>query len=316
MSQQQNQAQAGAKKNFRPAQEVSVPRHWHEDPNEQQVLLNLLNREGFALEDAIYETLSAYRHELKLHRGDVFEGVPHRDNDRVEIDLWAQSGNFVFLLESKKSEYDWIFLQNKSIAKDVHIISGPEKTVSTHNRILNCVDCVSKQVVEILPTDERTSLYRQTQNQKTKNIVLPVRSAREDLARSAIRQALFNLEILMHDQLLNDHTWRGPSHRIFIPVIVTNAPLFSCTYDASDINSNADLTKIALKPITIAAFNHSEILRWGHHYENNLCHKGNPAHISEIRNDDERFKDTHNKTVFVVSKNHLLPFIDKIKTMS
>lgn len=67
-------------------------RNWHEDPNEQQVLLNLLNREGFALEDAVYETLSTYRHYINLHRGDVFEGVPHRESDRIEIDLWAQSG--------------------------------------------------------------------------------------------------------------------------------------------------------------------------------------------------------------------------------
>jgi hypothetical protein len=316
MSQQQNPILAEPKKNSTDAQITSTPRYWYEDPNEQQVLLNLLNREGFALEDAIYETLSAYRHELKLHRGDVFEGVPHRDNDRIEIDLWAQSGNFIFLLESKKSEYDWIFSQNQGTAKDVHIISGPEKTVYTRNRILNYVGCVSKRVVEILSTDDKTSLYRQTQNQKTKNIMLPVRSAREDLVRSAIRQALFNLEILIQDQLLNDETWRGQSHRIFIPVVVTNAPLFCCTYDTSDMNSNADLTKFTLEPITAAAFNHSEILRWGHHYKNILSHIGNPAHVSEIRNDDERFKDTHNKTVFIVSKSHLLPFIDKIKTMS
>jgi hypothetical protein len=315
MSQQQNQTQTEVKKVSTVAQPLSAPQRWHENTNEQQVLLNLLNWEGFALEDAVYEALSAYRHELELHRGGVFEGAPHRDNDRIEIDLWAQSGNFVFLLESKKSEYDWIFLQNQSTAKDVHIISGPQKTVSVSNRILNCVDCVSKQVVEVLPTDDKTSLYRQTQNQKTKNIMLPVRSAREDLARSAIRQALFNLEILMHDQLLNDGTWRGQSHRIFIPVVVTNAPLLCCTYDASDINSNADLTKIALKPITAAAFNHSEILRWGHHYEDTLSHIGNPAFGMRFH-DDERFKDTHNKTVFVVSKNHLLSFIDKIKTMS
>lgn len=316
MSRQQNPILAEPKKNSKDAQTTSIPRYWYEDPDEQQVLLNLLNREGFVLEDAVYEALSTYRHDIKLHRGDVFGGVPHRDNDRIEIDLWAQSGNFVFLIESKKSEYDWIFLQNHDTAKDVHIISGPEKTLSTRNRILNCVDCVSKQVVEVLPNEDKTSLYRQTQNQKTKNIMLPVRSAREDLARSAIRQALFNLEILMHDQLLNDETWRGQSHRIFIPVVVTNALLFCCTYDASDINSNADLTKIALKPITAAAFNHSEILRWGHHYENNLSHIGNPAHVSEIRNDDERFKDSHNKTVFIVSKKHLLALIDKIKTMS
>jgi hypothetical protein len=315
MSQQKNPIQAEVKKNSTVVQTLKAPNHWHEDPNEHQVLLNLLNREGFALEDAVYETLSTYRHDLKLHRGDVFEGVPHRDNDRIEIDLWAQSGNFVFLVESKKSEYDWIFLQNQGTAKDVHIISGPEKTVSTRNRILNCVDCVSKQVVEVLPTDDKTALYRQTQNQKTKNIVLPVRSAREDLARSAIRQALFNLEILIHAQLLNDETWKGQSHRIFIPVIVTNASLFSCTYDSSDIDSNADLTKIILKPISVAAFNHSEILRWGHQYENNLSHIGKPAFGMQFH-DDERFKDTHNKTVFVVSKNHLLSFIDKIKAMS
>ncbi len=241
--------------------------------------------------------------------------MPHRSNHRIEIDLWAQSGNFVFLLESKKSEYDWIFLQNQNTAKDVHIISGPQKTVSVSNRILNCVDCVSKQVVEVLPTDDKTSLYRQTQSQKTKNITLPVRSARDELARSAIRQVLFNLEILMHDQILNDDTWKGQSHRIFIPVIVTNASLFSCTYNPSDIDSKADLTKIALTPITAAAFNHSEILRWGHHYEDTLSHIGNTAFGMRFH-DDERFKDTHNKTVFVVSKNHLLSFIDKIKTMS
>ncbi|CUI18023.1 hypothetical protein PNK_2429 [Candidatus Protochlamydia naegleriophila] len=316
MSRQQSPILTEPKKNSIDAPTTSIPSNWYEDPNEQQVLLNLLNREGFALEDAVYEALSTYRYDIKLHRGDVFEGVPHRDNDRIEIDLWAQSGNFVFLIESKKSEYDWIFLQNQDSTKDVHIISGPEKTVSARNRILNCVDCVSKQVMEVLTTDDKTSLYRQPQNQKTKNIMLPLRSTREDLARSAIRQALFNLEILMHDQLLNDETWRGQSHRIFIPVVVTNAQLFCCTYEASDINSNADLTKIVLKPITAAAFNHSEILRWGHHYENNLCHIGNPAHISEIRNNDERFKDTHNKTVFVVSKNYLVAFIDKIKTMS
>jgi hypothetical protein len=106
MSQQQNPTQAEAKKNPIVAQTLNAPRNWHEDPNEQQVLLNLLNREGFALEDAVYEALSTYRHDINLHRGDVFEGVPHRENDRIEIDLWAQSGNFVFLIESKKSEYD------------------------------------------------------------------------------------------------------------------------------------------------------------------------------------------------------------------
>ena len=85
MSRQQNPIQAEVKKNSTVAKTLKAPNPWHEDPNEHQILLNLLNREGFALEDAVYETLSTYRHEFKLHRGDVFEGVPHRDNDRIEI---------------------------------------------------------------------------------------------------------------------------------------------------------------------------------------------------------------------------------------
>ncbi len=96
--------------------------HWYEDPNEQQVLLNLLNREGFLLEDAVYEILSRNKHEAILHRGEVFEGAPHRDISRTEIDLWIKSGNFIFLIESKRSEYDWIFLQDQHAAKDVHLI--------------------------------------------------------------------------------------------------------------------------------------------------------------------------------------------------
>lgn len=289
-------------------------RYWHETPSEQQILLNLLNREGFALEDAVYEALRTYGYDIKLHRGDIFEGVSHRENDRIEIDLWAQSGNFVFLLESKKSDYDWIFLQNQGIDKDVHIISGAEKTVSIQNRILTFINSVSRQVVEVLSNENKTALHQQTQNQKTKNILLPLRSAREDLARSAIRQALFNLEILIHAQLLSDDTWKGLSHRVFIPVVITNAPLFSCFYDASDINANADLTKITLKPIDAVAFNHSEILRWGRQYENNLLHIGKPACGMQFL-DDERFKNTHNKTVFIVSKTHLLTFIDSIKEL-
>ena len=151
-------------------------RNWYEDPNEQQVLLSLLNREGFLLEDAVYEILSRNKHGAILHRGEVFQGAPHRDNSRTEIDLWIKSGNFVFLIESKRSEYDWIFPQDQDAAKDVHLISGPNKTVSVHNRILNFVDCVSKQAVEVLADDAKPILCKQPPKGKTQEI-LPVRSS-------------------------------------------------------------------------------------------------------------------------------------------
>ncbi|OJU80678.1 MAG: hypothetical protein BGO10_02560 [Chlamydia sp. 32-24] len=290
----------------------STIQNWYEDPNEQQVLLNLLNREGFLLEDAVYEILSRNKNETILHRGEVFEGPPHRDNGRTEIDLWIKSGSFIFLIESKRSEYDWIFLQDQNAVKDVHLITGPNKTVSVHNRTLNFIDCVSKQVVEVLADDSKPILCKQSPKGKSQNI-LPVRSSRDELVRTALRQALFNIESLIHSHL-NDDSWGAP-HRIFIPIIVTNAKLLSGRYDGSDVDSKVNLNKITLTPIKVAAFNHSEILRWGNDYEKILPHIGQPAYSNQFR-DDDRFRGSHNKTVFILSKDHLLSFIDQIKNIS
>lgn len=282
---------------------------WYENAAEQQTLLNLINTEGFILEDAVDEVLSKYSRDLTIHRGEVFEKAPHRENVRPEIDLWAQSGNFVFLIESKKSAFDWIFLQNQDLPKDVHLITGPEKTIFVHNRLLSYIDCVSKQAIEVLPEENKAILRKQEKNNKTSNLVLPIRSTREELVRSAIRQALFNTEILINNQL-NDENWKGQAHRIFIPIIVTNTSLFSCSYSPTDIDSQADLTKITMKPIVSAAFNHSEILRWGTHYEKTF------EHIGQRLTDDTRFKGSHNKTVFVVSKEYLLTFMNQIKNLN
>lgn len=79
---------------------------WHENVTEQQILLNFINTEGFILEDTVAEILSTYSRDLTIHRGEIFEKAPHRDNVRPEIDLWAQSGNLIFLIESKKSAFN------------------------------------------------------------------------------------------------------------------------------------------------------------------------------------------------------------------
>lgn len=79
---------------------------WHEDPNEQKALLNLLNREGFPLEAAVRKTIARSHHQIAIHAGKVFEGAPHQGGGRLEMDLWIQIGNFVFLIESKRSDFD------------------------------------------------------------------------------------------------------------------------------------------------------------------------------------------------------------------
>ncbi len=107
-------------------------REWHENPSEQKAFLDLVNTEGFALEDVVHEMLFRCQHRLDLHPGEVFEGAAHRGGGRVEIDLWARIGGRVFLIESKRSDYDLIFLQNKESKRDIHlIIDSPENTFVT-----------------------------------------------------------------------------------------------------------------------------------------------------------------------------------------
>ena len=47
--------------------------HWSEDPEERQSFLDLVNLEGFLLEDAVAEILSSSRYKSQFQYGEVFE---------------------------------------------------------------------------------------------------------------------------------------------------------------------------------------------------------------------------------------------------
>jgi len=277
---------------------------WYENPAEQQILLNLINTEGFILEDVVHETLSRCPHRIELHPGEVFEGAPHRGGGRVEIDLWAKIEGRTFLIESKRSDYDLVFLQNQASGRDIHIIVDSNEATSVTNRTAyQHIPSVSKKVIEVLGTEDTLVLQRQ---QKKPN--LPIRSSREEYVHSFMRQALFNMEVLLHNRF-SDPDRKKQRFQTFIPIIVTNARLLSGVYEKSSIDTDAKLIKIEPKPIGVAALNHAEILKWGANYEHTITHNGRPAHGARII-DDERYIGSHLKTVFIVSKDHLLKFID------
>lgn len=147
---------------------------WHENPTEQSAFLDLVNFEGFLLEDVVYEIISRCRHKTELHRGNIYEGAPHRGGGRVEIDLWAKIVRRVFLIETKRSDYDWVFLQNEESDKDVHIINGTRNDISVLNRTFSHITCVSKQMIEVLGADNAPLLQRQKGKPS-----LPIRSSRD-----------------------------------------------------------------------------------------------------------------------------------------
>ena len=288
---------------------------WFEKDIEREAFLNLVNFEGFILEESVREILLNGHQSATLHSGDIFAGAPHRGGGRVEIDLWVQIDNFVFDIEAKRSDYDWVFLQNPQDKSDLHLITGPglSKKLAVKNCSMPKITCVSKQVVEVQEIDETQTLVRKSNTgEKNKpSSGVPARSNREEYVHNAVRQSLFNIETLIHSQL-NDDKWVGQAHRIFIPVIVTNAKLLAATYSKSDINSRARLTKlIDIKPVPYAAITHAEILRFGPDFRDEIVHVGRPP-SGPLNLSDERYKDTHNKTVFVVSQSHILDFVNYI----
>ena len=98
-------------------------------------------------------------------------------------------------------------------------------------------------------------------------------------------------------------------HLVYIPILVTNAKLLAGTYTTSDIGANVNLSKLNLSQVNYTAINHTEILRCGPGYEQIICHDGQPKWGNMLR-DDERYIGSHNKTVFVVSKEALLDFLE------
>jgi hypothetical protein len=286
---------------------------WFKKDSECEAFLRLINHEGFILEEIVLETLSKGHRHFEFHSGDVFRGAPHRENKRIEIDLLVKKGNFIFNIETKRSDYDWVFLKNQEAKPDLHLITGPgdTKILTVMNCKMSKINCVSKQVVEVQEDSIDQKLVRNSKSlEKNKpSSGIPQRSTRDEYVHNAVRQALFNIETLIHSQI-KDRTWNGVSHRIFIPIIVTNARILAATYNQSDISSKALLTKILnIESVPYAAITHAEILKYGPIFADDIVHIGRPPG-GLLNMPDERYKGSHNKTVFVVNQSSVVEFID------
>lgn len=296
-----------SKKTKKESEEID-PRPWFEKESELEAFLNLVNYQGFVLEEAVSEAVSDWHQAAKIHRGDVFDRPERRGGGRAEIDLWVESNDIIFDLESKRSDYDWVFLREAEDKCDVHIISGPDKRVRVTNSVLPKINCVSGVVVEVSENPANFNLTKQSKEGSTPSVAK--RSSRDEYVHNAVRQALFNTEILIHEHL-KDNSWPTRFPRYFIPVVVTNAKLLSVTYSKKDIDDKACLTKFEnITPVPFAAVNHAEILFQRSRFGNPIHHDGGfPAQSSPVKSFDSRFKGTHNKTVFVVNKEKITDFL-------
>lgn len=291
---------------------------WFQKDSDVKAFIDLVNYQGFILEDAVFEAVSGFVQAVEIHQREVFDGLTRRGGERVEIDLWIKRGNFIFDLESKRSDFDWVFLQNSGYKNDVHLMSGPDKEVFVMNHVFQKITCVANQVIEV-SEDPDTLELRKTKNgnKNQPTSCLPIRSKRDDYVHNGVRQALFNTEVLIQSHS-RDRSWVGTPHRIFIPVIVTNTRLIQAIYSSEDINNQACLTNLKrLTTVPFAAINHAEILYQGQGFkQKSIDHIGRPPTYSSLDIADERFKGTHEKTVFVVNQSHLHEFISTVVSPS
>ena len=268
----------------------------HQDDNveEKKRLLSLVNQEGFIFEATIENILSERPDVTEIRRGEVLSSNTHRVNTRVEIDCITKIENRCFIIEAKKSSYDWNLLENEEEIKDIHFIRKEGEDVSVINGSLDRIGCVSKSAIEIKAATDN----------KGKSLL--ARSTRDEYVHAHVRQALFSTEAVICNQ-----TKLNIQANLFITVIVTNAKLFAARYNNKYINEQHELTKVAFIPIEFAAFNHSEVL-WNGDAE--IQHIGRPNVSGDpFCSDDKRFKGSQIKTVFIVSANSLNKFIDMIK---
>ena len=82
----------------------------------------------------------------------------------------------------------------------------------------------------------------------------------------------------------------------FVPIIVTNAPLFSARYRHDDIDDQGNLNKfVSVRAVSSIGYNFSEVLHW------------DSALKQKIAGED----GSHGKTIFCTQLKDLVSFIKK-----
>jgi len=216
-------------------------------------LLNEFSKRGYLLEDEVIEILDKCFSNDGIWTGEIGVEYGRRNKgERVEMDVIFRKNTKTFVVEAKRTEFDWIFSPSLHQPKNIFnlILRLPERG----------------HVVESMAPDEgpvkiayhdfaigfdEKKLARKENSDK---LVLPY-SFRP--IHDNVRQVLKETKAV----LLEGNKYIPLQNSIIIPIIVTNARLLYADFVSEDISEKGDLKNLSsLKEVKAIGFNFHEYL--------------------------------------------------------
>lgn len=295
---------------------LTSPDAWHTKSEEKEKLVNLINFYGFVLEDRVRELLSGVFLDISLKSGAVYIRPGVRNVERVEIDAWFRRGHHYFIFEVKTSVYDWIFLKGPNTSQHFHLMQ--DSSQGFHTKANPCNERhpfnvnVTEVGFEVLSNRLQggTSLQTGTRGGKAvQGLNLPERPDNREIIRPAAKQLFKNLETLVYHEMFesSQSNPRQTHGCMFLPFLVTNAPLFVASYDCQDVSKNGTLASLSkLEEVPWLVCNYQEILHWDCDLRQQVKHLG--WHTEDLVK-RTNYKDSHLKSIFVVQYQQLDRFL-------
>jgi len=249
-----------------------------EDKEDKNLLINTINKKGFFLEEKGYKILEQRQGLFSLKKNFIPKNYNKHFNERVEIDLVFTKDHKNLIIECKKTDYSWVFPKSLVGSNNINFIVEYKEgmhIMSFDNEAWKV--CYSEPMALMLndtgkPIPDNKGEFVKTQPRQ------------EDPIQRAVLQVL---------QQTKAWRWEPESLKatsFFVPIILTNAPLFYLDYDAGQIDKNGNLKDFtSLKKIKGIIYNYSEFLDWP-----------NAKNEREI------------KSVFIVNIHHFSEFLDWI----
>lgn len=262
--------------------------------SEKNILINTVNASGAILEEQVYSILSKSRFGKGIEKSKTFIF----QEERIEIDCLLSVFPLRFLFECKRSFYSFYFLRSSEYRNGGYLIQQNQglRTIEITPQAMTKGELKTfPYCLEIL---ENQGKFQRAKKSKVEFAPEQAeRAGREEILHSFMRQTLKNLEA---------YIWRLHQNKdllsqviSFMPVIVTNAKLYSMEFTPDQIDVDGNLQNFHhFQQEKYIGFNFSDSVKWDNGRQEILTESG-----------------TFEKTVFVVNVNHVIDFIEYIKSV-
>lgn len=249
--------------------------------NENKIMLiNTINKKGFFLEEMAYGILEQRQGIFTLKKNFIPKNYNKFFKERIEIDLVFAQSNKNLIIECKKTDFAWIFPKSLVGSNNFNCMVEYEDgmRVKSFDRKEWRV-CYSEPMAIMINEDGKTLVAQDKEKKYVKT-----QPRQEDPIQRAVLQVLHQTK-----------AWRWEPESMgaisfFIPVILTNAPLFFLDYDVKHIDKNSNLKDYNyLKKVKGIIYNYSEFLDW-----------------------PDAKDEAEIKSIFIINIHHFTEFLDWI----